>query len=255
MQIEQFQLHARIEEEHWWFCARRRIMVALANRLTGGIDHQTIVDVGCGTGANIAALSRQHTCVGFDTSRYAIESAKARYPQVHFICSRYPEDSTIDQTNVRLVLLMDVLEHIQDDSRFLSNLVSSQNKGTYILIMVPADRELWSCQDVNHGHFRRYQLDGLRTILEELPVGIHLLSYFNSYLYPVVRVLRMLNRLFGRTWGEAGTDLKIPSTFTNKVLERIFFHESQFLLRALAQKRRSGFPFGVSLIAIIRKQT
>src|SRR5688500_17085095 len=86
MQSAQFKLHARIEERHWWFVGRRRILRAVVGEVlppaTGGV----VVDVGCGTGANLAGFADDYDCVGIDTSEEAISLACQRFPKVRFIC-------------------------------------------------------------------------------------------------------------------------------------------------------------------------
>ncbi len=92
MQSAQFQLHARVEESHWWFTGRRKIMRELVRQIVPPEQRPTVVDVGCGTGANLASMAREYTCVGIDTSREAIELARSRFPGVRFISGRAPDD-------------------------------------------------------------------------------------------------------------------------------------------------------------------
>ena len=92
MQHEQFQLHADIEERHWWFVGRRRILCRLVAEVLPPSPQAAIVDVGCGTGGNIAALADRYPCVGIDTSAEAIELARRRFPKVQFIAGRAPND-------------------------------------------------------------------------------------------------------------------------------------------------------------------
>ena len=92
MQSEQFELHARIEQRHWWFVARRRIMRAIVEEVARPDGRTTVVDVGCGTGANIATLTDGYRCVGIDTSEEAIELATRRFPDVRFVCGIAPDD-------------------------------------------------------------------------------------------------------------------------------------------------------------------
>ena len=83
MQAEQFQLHADLEEQHWWFVARRRIMRALVEQLVAGTpekDRQaTVIDVGCGTGANIAALADGYRAFGIFSASEASRWASASW--------------------------------------------------------------------------------------------------------------------------------------------------------------------------------
>ncbi len=115
MQTAQFQLHADIEGRHWWFVGRRQIMSRLVAELLPPSPETVIIDVGCGTGANIAALADRYACVGIDTSAEAIELARQRFPQVHFLAGLAPDDLGDLARQARLILLMDVLEHISDD--------------------------------------------------------------------------------------------------------------------------------------------
>ncbi|HEY2251089.1 MAG TPA: class I SAM-dependent methyltransferase, partial [Planctomycetaceae bacterium] len=85
MQSAQFQLHAEIEERHWWFVARRRILRAIVEQLVPPSSEATVIDVGCGTGANLASLAADYRCIGVDTSSEAIRLARKRFPAVRFI--------------------------------------------------------------------------------------------------------------------------------------------------------------------------
>ena len=91
MQSEQFQLHAEIEERHWWFVARRRIVRQLVETVLPPNAGKTVIDVGCGTGANIAALADGYRTIGIDTSAEAIELARTRFPQTEFTCGFAPD--------------------------------------------------------------------------------------------------------------------------------------------------------------------
>src|SRR4051794_27023505 len=92
MQSNQFKLHAEIEDKHWWFVARRRIMRDLIHRIVAPSKDVLVVDVGCGTGGNIAALGSDYSCLGIDTSQEAIGLAKESYPHVEFKSGVAPAD-------------------------------------------------------------------------------------------------------------------------------------------------------------------
>ena len=103
-----------------------------------------IVDVGCGTGGNLAALGRRYRCVGIDTSVEAVELAQRRFPQVQFIAGRAPQDLGELAAQAQLFLLTDVLEHVPDDYVMLSELLAAACPGSHFLVTVPADESLWS---------------------------------------------------------------------------------------------------------------
>ncbi|MCZ6835699.1 MAG: class I SAM-dependent methyltransferase [Planctomycetota bacterium] len=256
MQPELFKLHAQVEETHWWFTARRQIMCQMLHQALPPDPDRVVVDVGCGTGANIAALAQDYNCVGIDTTPDAILYARERFGGVSFIEGQAPKDLGPVFRRMDAVLLMDVLEHVEDDRGLLGAQVKAMKPGGIVLITVPADMKLWSEHDVSFGHYRRYDLEMLRAIWHDLPLDELMCSYFNSRLYPIIRMIRALNRLRGRAWGQAGSDLSLPSRPVNRMLERIFAGESYRLLNMLESSTgRKGNPYGygVSLIALLRK--
>ncbi len=254
MQSAQFQLHARVEDSHWWFTGRRRIMGELIRQIVPPGQQQTVVNVGCGTGANIASMAREYTCVGIDTSREAIELARSRFPGTRFISGRAPYDLSGVMRAARLILLMDVIEHVPDDFAFVSELLAASTPGTHFLITVPANPSFWSEHDESNGHYRRYEPDRLRRVWSGLPVTTRLLSYFNARLYPIARAVRAWSRWRGRATGMAGTDLSLPGRPVNAVLESILAGERRLLIDLLSGRRFRGYTAGVSLVALIRRE-
>ena len=109
MQSAQFQLHADIEERHWWFLARRRILRNVVAQVLPPSPDTIVIDVGCGTGANIAAFAGEYRCVGIDTSAEAIDLARRRFANVQFIRGFAPADLGSLIGEAGLVLMMDVL--------------------------------------------------------------------------------------------------------------------------------------------------
>lgn len=253
MQNEQFLLHADIEQRHWWFVARRRIMRRLVDEIMPAAHKTTIVDVGCGTGANAAALANGHACVGIDTSRRAVELAAERFPKVRFLAGRAPDDLGAVLDHARLFVLMDVLEHVADDFAMLSELLGASAVGSYFLLTVPADQSLWSEHDTSFGHHRRYDQARFERLWAGLPVSTLLVSHFNSRLLPVIRLVRWFSQRRGRAAGRAGTDFWLPSRPVNAALEHVFAGEARRLLGVL-RGRRQGYTTGASLVAVLRRE-
>jgi hypothetical protein len=100
---------------------------------------------------------------------------------------------------VSLVLLMDVMEHIEDDTRFLAGLVDRPDVGlhTKFLITVPAYQALFCSHDVFLGHHRRYSNRLLRKRLEASGLRVIDIGHFFLTLLPV-RLLQVIKeRLLG----------------------------------------------------------
>jgi len=251
MNPELFHLHSEIELTHWWFVGRRAILGALVRELLGR-ERGTVVDIGCGTGANIASLSGDYRCLGVDTTPAAIDLARSRHPSVEFRLGAAPAVIGDMYPAADAFLMMDVLEHLEDDASTLAELVRPMRRGAVFLITVPADMRLWSTHDVSFGHHRRYDRESLGALWSGLPVTTLLLSHFSARLYPAVRAVRAITRATGGTFGSRGTDFAVPPPPVNGLLTRLFAGESARLVRAMRGDARP-YARGSSLVAILRR--
>jgi hypothetical protein len=124
--------------------------------------------------------------------------------------------------------------------------------GAVVLITVPADMSLWSEQDVQLGHHRRYDRASLLSTWAGLPVEQLYWSFFNARLYLPIRVLRTASRVTHRAWGEAGSDMRVPKDPGNRVLTSLFKGESRRLMSLMGTNPRP-YRHGVSMVTVIRK--
>jgi SAM-dependent methyltransferase len=253
MRPDQFALNHEYELRHWWFVARRQILCDLIARVLPPDPQTLVVDVGCGTGANLAALSQRYRAVGIDPSPEAIRLASERHPGAQFLLGRAPEDLGELAAQARLFLVADVLEHVPDDFHTFSRLLVAARPGACFLLTVPADPALWSPHDESHGHYRRYDRARLEALWQGLPVEPLLVSPFGARLQPVVKAVRALTRRRGRALGRAGTDVGETPRALNEILRRIFAGESARLLAAL-DGRALGYRRGTSLLALLRRR-
>jgi SAM-dependent methyltransferase len=254
MNADIFRLNYEIELTHWWFAARRRILCDLVAEVLPPSPDHVVVDVGCGTGGNIAALAEQYAAVGIDPSREAIELARTRFPRVKFIHGLAPDDLGPYSHEAKLFVLADVLEHVPDDFFLFSHLLHAASPGALFLVTVPAHLSLWSPHDEQHGHYRRYDPERLAHLWKDLPISQLLLSHFNARLYPVIKLVRTLTRWFGRASGACETDLSLPPSWLNRLLVRVFSGEVRALTRSLHNPEQRGYATGASLIALLRKE-
>jgi SAM-dependent methyltransferase len=246
-----FSTHRDLESRHWWFRGRRRAIVELGLRLMppGG----SVVDAGCGTGADIAAFPATYRRHGLDISSTAIAFARENHPDVSFEVGAVPEAGGDAIGAADLVLLCDVLEHIEDHVAFLHGLVTLMKPGANLLLTVPADPRLWSPHDEVYGHFRRYTRSTLAAVWQGAPVRPRLLAPFNRRLYPVARAVRFASALRGRGWGSEASDLALPWAPVNRMLERVFAGEAPALVRALDRGQTEVSGRGLSLLAVLER--
>jgi SAM-dependent methyltransferase len=252
MNEAQYDLHAEIEDRHWWFAGRRAIVKRLLEHVVPPRLDSLVIDVGCGTGANVAALAPSYRCLGLDESSQAIDHARARFSAVEYVCEAGVGARADRFAAASAVLLMDVLEHVEDDFSLLSQVLGLLQPGAHVLITVPADATLWTEHDVSFGHWRRYDAERLRATWRGLAVEERLLSYYNARLFPVIKVVRTITKRRHRAAGAAGTDFSMPPALINRGLERFFAGEGGALERDI-DRGSMTYSRGASLIAILRR--
>ena len=258
MDVELFEQMAQVEEHHWWFRGRRRIVHHLVRALQlepGSL----IVDAGCGTGANAASLPSDYQVLGLDPTPVAVERARRfQAPHLTFQCGTLQEVMERSPRPADLVMLLDVIEHVPDDAGLVRGAVASLRPGGHLLVTVPAGMELWSPHDEVFGHFRRYDRSGLAAVFSGLDTETRLLSHFNRRLYPVIRAVRWVRRARGGQTDAAadplkGSDLRTYPRFVNAALENLFAGEGRRLAKVLAGEARP-YPRGASLVALVRRR-
>lgn len=238
-----YALMASFEENHWWFTARRAIAEKIIKRLDLPPGAK-ILDAGCGTGGNLAMLSRHGQVHAMELDPQARQMANAKgIAQV--LSGRLPDEVPYQQGQFDLVTLLDVLEHVEDDRSTLSVLGSLLKPGGYLLISVPAFQLLWSAHDEVHHHKRRYFLGDLKRKLENAGLKVAYASYFNTLLFPLIFSARQLGKLLPKQ--RKSGDLRMPHPLVNRLLFAIFSSE-RFVLGCWS------LPFGVSAFAVARKE-
>jgi SAM-dependent methyltransferase len=148
-----------------------------------------------------------------------------------------------------LILMLDVLEHLDDDAQALLKLDLRLKPGGWLLITVPAYQFLWSeHDDINH-HKRRYVLKGLKQVVSQAGYSIYYGSYFNTFLFPIVAGVRIVKKILqiSNSTGNSN-DLLLPPKPVNQFLSLLFASE-RYLMDQLS------LPFGVSVLLLARKNT
>jgi len=241
MERKVYEQMAQLDQRHWWFTARRRILAELIERVVQPPSGARILELGAGTGHNLSMLSRFGEVEASEldpiarklaSERLGCEVKEAALPDL----SMFPADS------YDLIALLDVLEHVPDDKGSLEAIKTRLKPGGALLLTVPANPWMWTAHDVAHHHHRRYRKGEIERLARNAGYEIALLSPFNSLLFPPIAAVRLVGKLTGKD----DSDDAMPGALVNKTLDTVFGLERSLI-------GRIPMPFGVSLVAVLRR--
>lgn len=235
----------RLEETHWWFLGRRDIIYKLIKNYHGDTG---ILDVGCSGGVLIGLLKEQgfKRLQGIDIDEKAIDICRQKgITDVHVADA---EKTGFRDQQFDIIIASDVLEHIRDEYKAISEWYRILKPHGTLLIFVPAFKFLWSKHDEANHHYRRYSKLQLVKTLVENGFKVERSSYWNFSLFFPVSLVRLFQRIFFRDSNRSGDQLYGVTPFINKILEYILRLENKLLSGG------RNLPLGISVFAIARKR-
>lgn len=251
MQQHTYAIMDEVEGSHWWFVGRRKILESFLDSIVkrlnasspkGGIQSALrILDVGCGTGANIEMLSKYGDAEGVDVSDDALEFCKRKGLMVQKgLAESLPyEDEIFDITTA-----LDVIEHLDNDIAGLKEMHRITKKGGYSLIFVPAFMWLWGVQDDISNHRIRYTKSQIVERLKQTGYYIERATYANWMFFTPILVGRALMRLTGL---KPDSENNITISSLNGFFGSLFGAERFWL-------KNFNFPLGVSIVVVAQKR-
>ena len=243
MQAHTYSIMYEVEETHWWFVGRRRILrsfvAAIAEKMAKP-DLQ-MLDVGCGTGANLEMLSEFGDAQGVDLSAEALAFCRTR--GLEHVKQGEAENLPYEDKSFDLVTGLDVVEHLDDDLAGLKEMHRVLRPSGRALVFVPAFMFLWGVQDDISNHRRRYTLAEIKDVLQRAGFEVERATYANITFFAPILLGRVLMRITG--YRPASENILTIRAF-NGVLGRLFGAEASFL-------RHLNFPFGVSIVCVARR--
>lgn len=245
----EFEKQFAIEEHHFWFVARRRLVTnALEQSLRTDARparERRLLEVSCATGRNLVATRRYARSLGLDLAEEALGFCRRRgVDVVRADAHRIPlRDRSVD-----VVLALDALEHLDRDDVALIEIHRVLRPAGVLVVTVPAFPSLWSPHDEAFHHRRRYRRSLLRRRLAEAGLVVERITHWSSFLFPPLFLFRKLRSLIpssGRTPPRSDFFTPVPWPIAGIV-------DAAYRLEARAV-RHVDLPFGVSLLAIARR--
>lgn len=243
MQAHTYPIMYQVEGNHWWFVGRRRIIASFMKQVVGKlqVSQLHILDVGCGTGANLELLAEFGEAEGVDVSPEALSFCRQR--GLTRVKQGRAEALPFGNASFDVVAALDVVEHLDDDVAGLREMRRVLKPDGRALFFVPAFMFLWGVQDDISNHRRRYTMEQLREALRQSGFVMERSSYVNITFFLPILLGRLLMRMTGYR-PESENNLTISSL--NGFFGRILGAEATLL-------RYMNFPFGVSAICIARR--
>ncbi len=241
MEQQIYERMARIEGDHWWFVGRRRILSAIIGRLDLPAEAK-ILEAGCGTGGNLAMLSRFGRVSGIEPNAYA-RSMIAEKGDFDIVDTNLPGPIPFDESSFDLLAAFDVFEHLGDDRGALESLARHLKPEGLILLTVPSPKSLWSQHDVLHHHKRRYGKHDLIELVTAAGFTPLFCTYFSTWLFPLIAGTRWIKKIFRL---EGSDDEFFPPAFLNRILAMVFGSERHLVGRV-------PLPIGSSIILLARR--
>lgn len=259
MQQHTYAIMDEVEGSHWWFVGRRAILESFMRDIVTRIEsrHQTanpdgqpaeagtqneirILDVGCGTGANLEMLAQFGNAEGVDVSDDALEFCRHKGLSAQKgLAETLPfADETFDLTTA-----LDVVEHLDDDIAGLKEMFRVTKRGGYSLIFVPAFMWLWGVQDDVSNHRIRYTKQQIVERLRAAGYVVERATYANWTFFAPILAGRMLMKLTGI---KPESENNVNVSALNGIFGMLLGAERFWL-------RNFNFPFGVSIVVVARK--
>jgi SAM-dependent methyltransferase len=233
-----YQQMAELDDRHWWYRARRKIIADLIRREAHLPASAQILEIGCGTGHNLAMLSDFGHVEGLELDEEARALSEKRLGR-KVMSSPLPELAGVPDRHYDLIGAFDVIEHIDDDHAALASIATKLKPGGTFMMTVPAHQWMWSAHDAVNHHKRRYSRRSLKALINGSPLELKRVGYFNSLLFPLAVAERAASKLRGKE--EA--DVTLPPAPLNMMLEKVFTAERHLV-------GRLPLPPGLSLFAV-----
>lgn len=209
------------QNSHWYYQSKKIPLMNFIEKTVLTQKVTTVFDIGSGS--------------GFFSNEIAKEFG-GKFDRIYQCDTAYTDeevDNTRNQKVVRtktlppkitnaLIVMMDVLEHIENDREFLADVFARcEGNDNYFFITVPAFKSIWSGHDEYLGHYRRYTTDMLKDLLAGNQV--HSLGYIYGSLFPIAYLKR---KMAGK---KVESNMKPTHPLLNAILRRYYSLENRVL--------------------------
>jgi SAM-dependent methyltransferase len=228
--------YRELYEKHWWWRARTEFIIETLRRLRLSNERESILDIGCGDGLFFPRLREFGEVEGVEPFSELLNPAN---PDRNHIYSCPFDHNFQPGRQYSLILMLDVLEHLEDPVSALRHVCDLLRPDGKVLITVPAFMALWTNHDLVNHHFTRYTKAELRQVSAKAGLRLSEERYLYHWTCPAKIALGFTERILRLRPKPA----RVPADWINRTL---------FWLSRVEQKTisRLPMPLGSSLMAI-----
>lgn len=240
------------EDRHWWYAGLQDLLAGLTTSRRFPLPPRpAVLDVGCGTGANLSLLRR---CLnpgylgGFDVRSACVTAGRKKCPQADVYCSDL-SDPELHCPSYDLVTCLDVVSDVGLDGahRGLRTIMQRLTPRGRVILHVPACRWLYGEHDRAVGTIQRFKRGEVMDLMQELGLTVDLLTYRVCWLMPLIVAARSWRRLTGNPNAAATSDLERYGSIDSQVWNSLLRCENGLTCRGFR------WPIGSSLIAVAHR--
>jgi len=241
MQNDYAQEYRDLYQNHWWWRSRERAIKREIEKSPPSATNAKILDIGCGDGLLFPVLKQYGDVFGIEPDPATLASDSPHREQIHlgYFDESYETDDRFD-----LIVMLDVLEHIEDANAALAKAVDLLTENGRLIITVPAFRSLWTSHDDLNHHFTRYTKESFKALAGQSGYRIGDMRYLFHWTYPAKLMIRLKENLVATV----PQSPEVPTAWVNRALLGLTTLEQWTI-------SRWGMPFGSSLLASGGKRT
>ncbi|MFM2359837.1 MAG: hypothetical protein RLY16_1830 [Bacteroidota bacterium] len=250
MNNDYVQQYGTLENTHWWFLVRQKIILQTLRRniVFEAKQPLKILNVGAAAGASSKWLSSLGKVTSVEPDIFFVEHLRKQNIDV---VQASADSLPFETEQFDLVCAFDVIEHVKDDSKAMQEFFRVCKSTGYVCITVPAYQWLWSKHDVVNQHFRRYSSGQIFRLSNNVSSAkLIYCSYFNTVLFLPILLVRALQKIARRS--RATTAHSDFETYKSGSLQQRFCY--QLFSLELVLLRTFKLPFGVSFLALFSKK-
>ena len=236
---------ARLEENNFWFQSRNQLILWAIGKFAP--NFQSMLEIGCGTAYVLSGVAKKFphaTLSGSEIFLAGLGFAAARLPVVKFMQMDARELPFVNEFDV--IGAFDVVEHIKEDEKVLSQIHAALKPHGIVLLTVPQHQWLWSAADDYACHERRYAAVDLHKKVRAAGFQLLRSTSFVTVLLPAMMVSRFSQKDTGVENFDATAELKI-SPWLNRLFLSILSFERTLIQAGL------NFPVGGSRLIVAKK--